>query len=94
MQGVYLSTSSTYKGTEFLTVTVIYLSNFIIHISFQLDELDLWYFKLRLFDLTELIVWNIKGLQDTTFGYKDYKDLKSWVWGKNSVLLQNVLRVK
>ena len=88
MQGVYLSTSSTHKGvldTNF---------NFIIHISLQIDEVDLWYFKLRLFDLTELIVWNIKGLQDTTFGYKDYKDLKTWVWSKNSVLLQNVLRVK
>ena len=28
---------------------------------------NLWYFKLGLFDLTELIVWNIKGLRDIGF---------------------------
>ena len=33
--------------------------NFLIPISLQLDGVNLWYFKVRLFDLTELIVWNI-----------------------------------
>ena len=28
----------------------------------QPDGVDLWYFKLRIYDLPELIVWNIKGL--------------------------------
>ena len=28
----------------------------------QLDIANLWYFKLRLFNLTEIIVWNIYGL--------------------------------
>ena len=37
-------------------------SNFKIPISFQPDSVNLWYFKLRLFCLTEFIVWNIKGL--------------------------------
>ena len=27
----------------------------------QPDGVNLWYFTLRLFDLTELIVWNIQG---------------------------------
>ena len=26
------------------------------------DYVNLWYFKLKLLDLTEFIVWNIKGL--------------------------------
>ena len=37
-------------------------SHFSTPISLQPDDVNLWYFKLRLFDLTELIVWNIKGL--------------------------------
>ena len=31
--------------------------------TFVRKELALWYFKLRLFDPTEIIVWNILGLQ-------------------------------
>ena len=37
-------------------------SHFLTLISLQPDSVNLWYFKLRLFDLTELIVRNIKGL--------------------------------
>ena len=33
-------------------------SNFLFPISLQPDSVNLWYYKLRLFDLTECIVWN------------------------------------
>ena len=36
--------------------------HFLTSISLQPDGVLLWYFNLRLFDLTELIVLNIKGL--------------------------------
>ena len=36
-------------------------SHFLTPISLQSDSVNLWYFKLRLFELIELIVWNIKG---------------------------------
>ena len=35
-------------------------SDFLIPISLKPNVVNLWYFKLILFDLTELIVWNIK----------------------------------
>ena len=38
-------------------------SNCLIPISLQSDYVNLWYCKLRLFGLTEFIVWNIKGLR-------------------------------
>jgi len=38
-------------------------STFEIPISFNPDDLNLWYFKLTLFNLTAFIVWTIKGLQ-------------------------------
>ena len=38
-------------------------SNYLIPISLQSDDINLCYFKLRLLDLTEFIVWNIKGLR-------------------------------
>ena len=38
-------------------------SNCLIPISLQSDYVNLWYFKLRLFGLTEFIVWNIKDLR-------------------------------
>ena len=34
-------------------------SNFLIPIYFKSDDVNLWYFRLRLSDLTESIVWNI-----------------------------------
>ena len=37
--------------------------NFLIPIYLQPDGVNLWCFKLRLFDLTEFIVWNFKGLK-------------------------------
>ena len=30
---------------------------------FATQRFELWYFELRLFDLTEIIAWNIEGLQ-------------------------------
>jgi len=38
-------------------------SNLLIPISLQPDGANLWYFKLRLFYLKVLIVWNIEGLR-------------------------------
>ena len=38
-------------------------SNFLNPISLQSDGLNHWYIKHRLFDLTDFIVWNIKGLR-------------------------------
>ena len=35
---------------------------FLIPISFQPDDVNFRYFKLKLFDLTAFIVWNIKVL--------------------------------
>ena len=32
-------------------------------ISLQLDDVKLWYFKFKLIELAEFIVWNIKGLR-------------------------------
>ena len=38
-------------------------SDFLIPISLKPNVVNLWYFKLILFDLTELIAWNVKGLR-------------------------------
>ena len=40
------------------------ISVFVKPISLQPYDENLWYFKLTLFDLTEFIVWNIKGLRN------------------------------
>ena len=37
--------------------------NFPIPIVLKPNVVNLWYFKLRLFDPTEYIIWNIKGLR-------------------------------
>ena len=42
-------------------------------IFLQPDHQNVWYFKLRLFDLTEFIVWNIKGLR-IDIGVQKYWD--------------------
>ena len=47
-----------YKGTEFFHK----LKFSDITLSLQPYSIHLWQFKLRIFDLTEFIVWNIKGL--------------------------------
>ena len=36
------------------------------------DDVNLWYFKLRLFDLTEKIVWNIYD-----FGLQRFKNIRA-----------------
>ena len=38
-------------------------SNFLIPLFFKSDDVNLWYFKLRLSDITEIIVWNIWGIR-------------------------------
>ena len=63
-------------------------SNFLIHL--QPEDENLWYFKLRLFDLTEFIVWNSKGLYD--IGLQKYRDGKIWVCGKNSFPLLKAIQ--
>ena len=50
-------------------------SVFVKPISLQPYDVNLWYFKLTLFDLTELKIWNIKGL--TTLGCNDIEFRKS-----------------
>ena len=59
--------------------------NFLIPIFFKPNGVNLWYFKLRLFDLTEFIVWNISGL--TTFDCKDIWIIKSEFVAKIQLLL-------
>jgi len=53
------SQKRSWKGNEFLPQTLI----FIIPISLQPEGVNLLYFKLSLFDLTEFIVWNILGIR-------------------------------
>ena len=36
-------------------------SNFLILLTLQFDYVNLWYFRLWLFDKTKFIVWNIEG---------------------------------
>ena len=48
-------------------------SYFQIPVSLQPFDLNLWYFKLRLFDLTEFIIWNIYGLRHWVF-----RDIGIW----------------
>jgi len=59
----YLKTYRSSSATKELSFDTN--SNCLIPISLQSDDNDvnLWYFKLRLFGLTEFIVRNIKGLQ-------------------------------
>ena len=47
------------KGFESLDTNLI----FVIPLSLQPDDLNLWYFKLTLLYLTVFIVWNVNGLQ-------------------------------
>ena len=52
-----------FKGIESLSQTL----NFLIPISLEPNVVDLWYFKLILFDLTEFIVLNILESKDIGF---------------------------
>ena len=53
---VYICANLFYKQRDWVFGTK---SNIQTSISLELDFVNLWYFKLRLFDLTEFIVWNI-----------------------------------
>jgi len=44
----------------------------------QPDGVNLWYFKLRLFNKTGFIVLNIKGLQHWTAKIKEIENLSLW----------------
>ena len=47
-------------------------------IYFQPNGVNLWYFKLRLFGLTEFIVWNIKGLRHQFAKIQGLENLSLW----------------
>ena len=49
------------------------LNSFSIFISYQPDGVYLWYFKLRLFESSDFIVWILRS---TTLGLQVYRDLK------------------
>ena len=50
-------------------LSLCHKSQFSIPISLKQDGVNLWYFKLWLFDPSEFIVWNIYG--STTLGCRD-----------------------
>ena len=52
--------------------------NFLTPISLQPDGVNLWYFKLRLFELQALIVWNIKGLGKRVAKLLELENLSLW----------------
>ena len=62
-------------------------SNCLIPVSLQSNDVNLWYFTLRLFGLTKFIVWNIKG--HTTLGTKDIEIRKVEFVTKTQFLWQN-----
>ena len=43
----------------------------LLALSLQLDGVNLWYFKLRLVDLTEFVIWNIKVYDIATLGCQE-----------------------
>ena len=52
--------------------------NFVITISLEPDDVNLWYFKLRLFDLTEFIGWNNHGLRPLVAKIEKLENLSLW----------------
>ena len=46
-------------------------SDFLIPIFFPPDGVNLWYFNLRFFHLTEFVVWNILGLRHWVARFRD-----------------------
>ena len=57
-------------------------SNFLIPISLQSFGVNLWYWKLKLYNLTDLIVCNIYDI-----GLQRYRDYTIRVWGKDLIPL-------
>jgi len=51
---------------------------FSIPISLKLKGVNLWFFKLRLSNLTEIIVWNIKGLHHQVEKIKGLENMSLW----------------
>jgi len=56
LQEFFPTQKQTFKGIESLPQTHMFL-------SLQPNGVNLWYFKLRLFDRTNFVVWNIQGLR-------------------------------
>ena len=74
------------KGIESLSLI------FLIPKSLQPDVVNLWYFKLILFDLIEFIVWNILGLWHWVSQKKENK--KTRICGKDSILFNTNMQYK
>ena len=55
-----------------------YKLKFVIPLSLQTDGVKLLYFKLRLFDLPEFLVWYILGLRHLAANKKGLKDQSFW----------------
>ena len=53
-------------------------SNFLMLVSLQPDCINILYFKLKHFDLTEFIVWNIKGLQHRVAQISRFENQSLW----------------
>ena len=67
-----------------LSYVVLFLpqtKNFLMPKTLQPDDVNFWYFKLRLFDLTEFTVWKINQWC-TTWGCKDIGSRKSEIAAK------------
>ena len=69
-----------HKGMDFFAEN----PNFIIPKSQQPDDANLSYFKLKLFDPPEFIVWNIYGLQHLVLKKLRFKNPRC---GKDSITL-------
>ena len=46
--------------------------------SLQSDGVNLWYFKLRQFDVTEIIIWNIERLRHRVSNIKGLESRSLW----------------
>jgi len=67
-------------------------SNFLISIFLQPNGVNLWYFKLRLFELGEFLVWNIYN--PITLGCKDL-GIRKWEFSANIFdLLVSLINIK
>ena len=56
----------------------------------QPDGVNLWYFKFRLFDPTNFIVWNIKGLRHQVHKIKEIRKSKFVTINTNSLVISAV----
>ena len=77
-QVFFLIYSNNYAITQLKELSFVTNLNFRIPISLQLKGVNLWFFKLSLFNLTESIVLNIKGLQHKVAKIKGLENMTLW----------------